>query len=363
MVKLTITCALLASSVAALGPGVPGDQASSMFRADRAIDDLVTQALSQHSIPGMSIALVENGRVVYAKGFGTTSLSEVRRPSADTQYRLASVSKPITAVGVFQLVRAGTVRLDAPAREYCPELARLNGAATVRQFLMHRTGMRHTTDSEDLNIKGAFPRLGAALERIVQEPLRFPPGTKTLYTSWGYAALGCVIEGASGLSYTDFIRRRVLEPAGMNSTTFDDPAYTSDTFSPGFRRGTIYGLRPSLVVDTRFKTPASGIISTANDLARFAIAVFDGRLVTDAAAKDMFSVTPDSDGRAVFTAGWTIDSTRSLFEYNGSMEGATAYLEIVPAQRYALAILANRERCVPQVLPIAREVRRLVRSD
>ncbi len=111
-----------------------------------------------------------------------------------------------------------------------------------------------------------------------------------------------------------------------------DPAYTSDTFSPGFRRGPIYGLRPSLVVDTRFKTPASDIISTANDLARFAIAVFGGRLVTDTAAKDMFSVTPDSDGRTIFTAGWTIDSTRSLFEYNGSMEGATAFRGVsVPA--------------------------------
>src|SRR5262245_60817299 len=106
MIKVTIACALLASSVAALGHGAPGGQASSTFRVDRAIDDLVTQALSEHGIPGMSIAIVENGRVVYAKGFGTTSLSEVKRPSADTQYRLASVSKPITAVGVFQLVRA-----------------------------------------------------------------------------------------------------------------------------------------------------------------------------------------------------------------------------------------------------------------
>ena len=69
MVKVTIACAVFASSVATLGYGVPGGQASSTFWADRAIDDLVTQALSEHRIPGMSIAIVENGRVVYAKGF------------------------------------------------------------------------------------------------------------------------------------------------------------------------------------------------------------------------------------------------------------------------------------------------------
>ena len=199
--------------------------------------------------------------------------------------------------------------LDEPARQHCPELTALRGTPTVRQFLLHQSGMRHTTDREDVTITGTFPRLGAALANIVREPLRFSPGTKTQYTSWGYTLLGCVIEGASGRSYADFMRDRIFAPAGMTATTLDYPGYSSPTFSPGYRRGLIYGLRPSLVVDTRFKAPASGIISTVNDLARFVMAIFNRRLVTEAAANEMFSTRPDGEGRTVFTAGWSVDST------------------------------------------------------
>ncbi len=340
------------------------------FNAERAIDELVTSALAKHDIPGISIAIVEEGHIVDAKGFGTISLTSDRPPTADTQYRVASVSKPLTATGVFQLVQDGKVKLDEPARRYCPELTALDEAPTVRQFLMHRSGMRHTTDREDVTIMGAFVRLGAALLNVVREPLRFAPGTKTLYTSWGYAALGCVIEGASGRSNADFMKDHVFATAGMTATTFDHPAYNSPTFSPGYRGGLIYGLRPSLVVDTRFKMPASGIISTVNDLARFAIAIFERKLVTEAPATEMFDIRPDGEGRVVFTAGWSLDSTGlskggkspygQAFDFNGSMEGTTAYLDLVPSRQYAVALLANRERSVLQVQPIISEIRRLV---
>jgi CubicO group peptidase (beta-lactamase class C family) len=105
------------------------------------------------------------------------------------------------------------------------------------------------------------------------------------------------------------MKDHVFATAGMTATTFDHPAYNSPTFSPGYRGGLINGLRPSLVVDTRFKMPASGIISTVNDLARFAIAIFERKLVTETTATEMFDIRPDGEGRVVFTAGWSLDST------------------------------------------------------
>jgi CubicO group peptidase (beta-lactamase class C family) len=180
-----------------------------------------------------------------------------------TQYRLASVSKSITAVAILKLVEQGRVNFDRPARDYCTALAPLNGTPTVRHFLLHQSGMRHTSDDEDESIKGAFPRLSPALAGVVKDPLRFEPGGRTLYTSWGYAALGCVIESVSGQSYADFTKERIFAPAQMQDSAFDSPAFTSPTFSPGFvllnRRP-----QPSVVVDPRFKMPSSGIISTVN---------------------------------------------------------------------------------------------------
>ena len=327
------------------------------------IDSLVAPFVSNQRVPGISLAIVENGKTIYAKGLGTTSLTEQHTPTPDTQYRLASVSKPFTAVAIFQLVQDGKVKLDEPARLYCPELSALNGAPTIRHFLMHRSGMRHTTDGEDTTTKGPVSRFGVSLSKVVREPLRFTPGTKTLYTSWGYTALGCVIEMSSGKSYKEFLQGRVFAPVGLTATTFDEPGYRSPVFSPGFRGGILSGLRPSEVVDTRFKTPASGVISTVSDMTRFASALFDGRLLSKALVAEMFRVERDSEGQAGFSAGWTAKGLTDLgavFDYNGSMEGSTAFLEVVPERSYALALLANRERFVPELQPVVTQTRQLV---
>ena len=224
-------------------------------------------------MPGVSVAISIDGKTVYAKGFGTTFASEIKPPTADTQYRLASVSKPITAVAVLKLVEQGRVDLDRPARDYCAALGPLNGAPTVRHFLLHQSGMRHTSDDEDESIMGEFPRSRRPWRASSRNPA-LRAGRQNLYTSWGYAALGCVIESVSGQSYADFIKERIFAPAQMQDSAFDSPAFTSPTFSPGFvllnRRP-----QPSVVVDTRFKMPSSGIISTVNDLTRFASALID----------------------------------------------------------------------------------------
>ena len=333
----------------------PSAQSGIEQRVDGAVQKV------REEVPGLSVAISIDGKTVYAKGFGTTSASEIKPPTADTQYRLASVSKPITAVAVLKLVEQGRVDLDRPARDYCAALGPLNGAPTVRHFLLHQSGMRHTSDDEDESIKGEFPRLSPALAGVVKEPLRFEPGGRTLYTSWGYAALGCVIESVSEQSYADFIKERIFAPAQMQDSAFDSPTFTSPTFSPGFvlrnRRP-----QPSVVVDTRFKMPSSGIISTVNDLTRFASALIDKRLLPEAMFREMTSTRPaPGDERPMFTAGWTIGPTNlgtPGFNYNGSMEGTTAVLVILPERRISVALLANRERFVPGVMPIVREALR-----
>jgi CubicO group peptidase (beta-lactamase class C family) len=337
----------------------PGPGLELRVDLEQRVDAAVVRVKDQ--IPGLSVAVVVDNRVAYAKGVGTISLGTPKPALADTQYRLASVTKAITAVGVLKLVEQGRVDLDRPAKNYCPALSPLDGAPTVREFLLHQSGMRHTSDPEDETITGAVPRLASSLSNIVREPLRFRPGRKTLYTSWGYTALGCVIETVSGESYAQFITRNVLTPGSMQRTTFDEPTYAAPNFSPGFRmRGGT--LQPSIVVDTRFKMPASGAISTVNDLARFAIALFERRLVPEPFLREMLSTRPaPDDQRRLFTAGWTIgpaDLGTPGYNYNGSMEGTTAVLAILPERQIAVALLANRERFVPAVSPVVREALR-----
>lgn len=326
--RVELSALVLACSVPVLAV-----QASFASRIDAAVERV------KGLVPGLS---------------GSMSPTEQKPVTADTQFRLASLSKPFTAVAVLQLVQQGRVDLDRPAREYCPALSPLE-APTVRHFLLHQSGMRHTSDAEDENIHVAPPSLSASLAGVAKEPLKFSPGQKTLYTSWGYTVLGCVIESVSKQTYAAFVQEHVLRPAGMNDTAFDAPEYSDARFSQGFRmRGG--RLQPSVVVDTRFKMPSSGIISTVNDLSRFAIALFDRVLLPETQLQEMLSTRrAPGDERQMFTAGWTIGRAEpgaARFNYNGSMEGTTAYLVIVPERRTSVALLTNRERFVPEVTPV-----------
>lgn len=323
------------------------------------VAELVASTRAQHQIPGLSVAVVRDGRRVYSGGFGSAALGPAPAVDGDTQYRLASVSKVFTAIAVLQGAGRGALDLDRPARDYCPVLAALNGAPTVRHLLAHQSGIRHTNDDEDEGITGAFPMLERALRNIAKERLQFAPGSKALYTSWGYAALGCVLETVAGQSYADVVSGTILSVAGLGNTAFDLPTYTSPRFSPGFR---LVGgvLAPSLVVDTQFKRPASGVISSVNDLASLATALFDGQLLGPAQFKEMLTVPSLPAGeKSPFTAGWIVSQAAlgpPAYSYNGSMEGSTAYLLIVPERRVAVALLANRERFVPQVHPLVIEI-------
>lgn len=324
-------------------------------RIDAAVERL------RPEVPGLAMAIGSGADIVLTRAAGSASTAGAPAIQPDTKFRIASVSKPITAVAVWQLVQQKRVELDKPARDYCAALVPLNAAPTVRHFLAHQSGMRHTTDPEDETIKGAPANFAASLATIVHEPLRFQPGQRTLYTSWGYTVLGCVIESVSGLTYADYVRRNVFERAGMTNTTFDAPDFAAPEFTQGFRRrGNAF--EPSVIVDTRFKTPASGVISTAPDLVRFGLSLMNGTLLDAELFKQMLTGPPTADRETtIFTTGWTIGPSNlgtPGFAYNGSMEGTTAFLGIFPERKVAVSVLTNRERFVPGIMPLARETMR-----
>lgn len=327
-----------------------------------AIERTASTAMSAHRIPGLSLGVVRDGRVVYAAGFGGLSPRGEPPATAGTMYRLASVTKPFTSVAVLQLAEAGKLNLAEPAHARCPSYRAPSGEPTIRQLLAHQGGLRHTTDEEDTTITGE-ESLAESVTRIAGEGLDFEPGTETGYTSWGYAVLGCVIEEVSGRRYMDYLEENILEPAGMTATVRDLPDFAAPGFSPGFRlRGG--EAVPSEVVDTRFKVSASGLISTAADLSRFAVALYAGRLLGAEALADLFEVQATADGEPTrFTLGWIAASDRTYgdaYYFAGSMEGSTAFLYLIPGREYALAILANRERSVPRIVPMVRPIVRAV---
>jgi len=324
---------------------------------------LIEPFLKQNQVPGVSLAVVREGQLLMAAGFGTTAVAGGQKVTGDTRFRIASVTKPLTATLVLQLASADRLALEDSARARCRAFAPPGGEPTLRDLLAHQGGVRHPTDKEDTTISGDVPRLAAAVARLSSENLRFTPRTSVLYSSWGYAVLGCAVEEATGGRFFDELRARVLDPAGMTATVADRPDFAAQDFSPGFRveKGRPV---PSEVVDTRFKQPASGAISTASDLARFVMALHDGKLLQPASRQLLFTPQTTSAGQPTdFTLGLMVGKEPRwgpAFYHTGSMEGTTALLYLIPTRSYAVVLLANRERFAREIAALVPSINEIV---
>ena len=211
------------------------DGIPSTGRADprlTAFDELMRDFLRKRGIPGVTLAISKDGRLVYSRGFGFADrdAQEVMRP--DALMRIASLSKPITSAAVFLLAQEGALDLDDPLLEHiAPEF---HGGklpvdhrwadVTLRQLLQHRAGLDRRTSGDPLFRMGSIARemkleqpigLHAVVRYMFSRALDFEPGTRFAYSNFGYTLLGRVIEHASGESYEDAVRSRLLKPLGI----------------------------------------------------------------------------------------------------------------------------------------------------
>src|SRR5678815_344992 len=198
----------------------------------------VSDVMQKYSIPGGAVAVVRDGKLIYARGFGYANVENKTPVQPDALFRIASVSKPITSAAIMTLVEEGKLRLDDRVAPYIAHLAPPPGATvdprweqiTIRHLLDHTAGWDR--DKPNGGFDPMFrPAIAAAAvgapapasaETIIRYmkgmPLDFDPGTKFVYSNFGYAILGRVIERLSGMPYEEYVRTRVLQPVGANRT-------------------------------------------------------------------------------------------------------------------------------------------------
>jgi CubicO group peptidase (beta-lactamase class C family) len=209
----------------------PGSRAHPLAPFDEAIQEFMTA----RKVPGAAFALVRNHRLIHARGYGLADRARRRMVWPTTLFRLASLSKPITATSILFLAQQGRLDLDLPVlclpgirpasdracpRPMDPRLDRI----TVRQLLHHTGGWRHTGADDPMfqasRIARALgvpspPSVRQILDYELCQPLTFDPGSRYAYSNFGYALLGRVIESVTGLPYEKFVRQHVLDPAGI----------------------------------------------------------------------------------------------------------------------------------------------------
>jgi CubicO group peptidase (beta-lactamase class C family)/4-amino-4-deoxy-L-arabinose transferase-like glycosyltransferase len=336
------------------GRGLSGLPASSVAR----IRQKVSEKMTRRRIPGMSVAVVADGRLRWSAGFGLADVENEVPATAETVYRFASNSKPITAVAVLQLAERGRIDLDAPIQRYVPSYPDKRWPVTPRLLLGHLGGVRHYRGEEVFNL-WHYHSIQQALSVFRDDPLVHEPGTKFLYSTYGYNLLGAAVAQASKTGFVGYVRENIFKPAGMAHARADDVAAIIPHRAHGYIRTRSGELRNSALIDPSNRIPGAGFCGTAGDLALFAVALLSDRLLRPETRRLMWQSQLTRDGKPTgYGLGWSVAEHRGHREVShvGAMPRVSTLLYIRPDDRCAVALMANLEGQATHLLDLAREV-------
>lgn len=374
------------------GPGYDASQAPEHLLTGKSapgleeIDQFVSSFLAKHGAPGASLAITDQGRLVYARGFGYADVTAKEPVEPSSLFRIASVSKPITAIAIMQLVDAGKLSLEdtvysildgyEPYLDEGVEFDERQNDITIRHLLQHRGGW-----DRNISFDGMFQsvRFANALDtpppaghdEIIRcmrgVPLDFAPGKRYAYSNYGYCLLGRVIEKLTGQSYEDYVKQHVLKPIGItdlaigrtalelrqpNEVRYYDPSVTRSVFADdlNLRVASPYGAWYLESMDSH-----GAWIASAKDLVRFASAFDDPEscpLLSAEAIQTMFE-RPDGlasskqDGsllKTFYAAGWQIrcdENDQTKYQMHGGSLPGTSTRLVRRADGRNFAILFN----------------------
>jgi len=334
------------------------------LRADP-VDEVIAKEMAKHHIPGLSLAIIQDGKIVKAQGYGVIEAGRPERVTVDTLFQAGSVSKSVTALGVLSLVESGKLSLDADVNGalkswHVPEneFTKVE-KVTLRRLLSHSAG---------LTVHG-FPgyAVDAATPSLVQvlngEPpantpairVDFMPGSQWRYSGGGYTIMQQLVIDTTGQTFPEFMRQAVLKPLLMDASGFDQPlpAARAALTATGHLGG-------GKVVPGRWhiypEMAAAGLWTTASDLARFAIALQEslaGRahpVISPAMTQVMLTPQKQDDGLGVFLAG----KEKGLrFWHNGRDEGFDALMTAYVHSGQGAVVMINKNEdssAVPRIM-------------
>jgi CubicO group peptidase (beta-lactamase class C family) len=355
-----LTGALLPVVAVAQPPASPASSPSPGLSPSKllAVETTIGATVHRYGIPGLSAAVAASGGLRYSAGYGLADVENAVPASTLTAYRLASVSKPLTATAVMQLAAKGKLDLDAPVQRYVPGYPEKQWPLTCRQLLCHQGGVRQWSDEEFHNTRH-YATLTDALGFFKNDPLVFAPGTRTLYSSLGYNLLGVAVENASGQGYLDYLRESVFTPAGMERAGLDDVFVLIPHRARGYQKTPGGELLNSSLSDTSNRVPGGGLIATAEDVARFALALHSGALLKKETRDQMFVRQRTHDGKpTAFGLGWAVGADRARREvyHIGGQPKVSTVLYLLPDSGVSVVFLANLEGVGTPLLELARQV-------
>src|SRR6266496_770007 len=305
-------CLLLSSAISSLSVGcarglapcpcsVTSTRTSPASASEQAdgVDDYLKSEMTKRHIPGVSVAVIRDGKVILASSYGQANVELSVPVTPDSVFKLASVTKPFTATAIMMLVEEGKISLDGRLAEYLPNLPSQWANVTVRQALSHTSGVADYLQAPRWSWQSSWREdltPNQFIKFASEAPPVFAPGAGIRYSNTGFYLLGMVIEKVSGKSYGQFVAERIFKPLQMTATRRD----TLTEIVPNRVSGYVFGggtLRNAEYTSETWAYSEGGIISTAADLAKWDAALYTEKLVKRPSLERMWTPAKLKNGR------------------------------------------------------------------
>lgn len=298
-------------------------------------------------VPGLSIAVAADGKIVWSEAFGSSDLQNKIPASPSTRFRIGSVSKSVTSVGLALLVEKGKLDLDAPVQKYVTDYPGKGAVITTRQLAGHLGGIRHYQGDEFL-LNKPFANVRESLKIFENDSLVAPPGTKYSYSTYGWNLISAVMEVAAKQEFLAYMQQSVFDPLGMKNTR-PDRAGASDSQRTDFYDSDAQGIFVvAPTVDNSFKWAGGGFLSTSEDLTRFGSALLQPGFLKQETLDLLFTSQKTLDGKETgYGMGWSILKDvkgHRLMMHSGASIGGTSVLLLHPDSKIVVAMICNHSR-------------------
>ncbi|MCA9289149.1 MAG: beta-lactamase family protein [Phycisphaerales bacterium] len=302
------------------------------------------------NLPGLSAGVLLNGEIVWMEGFGSADLEAGTPVTPDTRFRVGSLSKPLTTLGMAILAERGELDLDAPIQTYVPSFPmHEEGDITCRLIAGHLSGIRHYRPGESDTVNPRrYETLEDAMSRFASDPLVAPPGFRYSYSTYAFTLLSAAMENAAGAPFLDIMQGEVFDPIHMGATSADRSDGNLPNLTSFYDRARDSSPVPARPIDTSYKWAGGGFVSTTGDLLRFANEMMHPTLISEATRDEMWSPMTTTRGeRTHYGMGWGLDTdefNRRVIAHSGGQVGCTAYILIFPELDAASVVLCNITR-------------------
>ena len=312
--------------------------------------DALLQKHYRSNEPGAAVMIINNGKLVYKKCYGITSLQHKVAITPKTGFNIGSITKQFTALAILQLVQNNRLSLSDPVSKYLPGINHVvTNRVTIRHLLTHTSGIIDHYAYTDTT-QGKHARDKDVLKAVEKtDSLYFVPGSDYRYSNTAYCLLALIIEKVSDLSYADYIKKNIFGPLKMKHSVVLNPGEPIPARATGYRwdAANRVFIRSDREENFFFSTQGDGgIYASLNDYAKWLKALENGQLISPALMKEAREIQCmiDPESRLGYGYGWFIryKETSPVVYHTGSNGGFRSVVYTQPEKGYALVLFSNR---------------------